>query len=70
MAKHTPSTPFGGHEAPSDTAMSLAFGEAMTCMHNFITAARDFEDIDTVRTRPTRPGRLKRSSPTSASRTL
>lgn len=45
MAKHTPTTPFGGHEAPPETTMSRAFRKAMTCMNTFIAAERDLEDV-------------------------
>lgn len=45
MTKQTPIMPDLGHEAPLETAISVAFRNVLSTMHAFIDAERDLEDI-------------------------
>jgi hypothetical protein len=45
MTKHSPITPTGGHEAPPETELMLAFCKSLTCMQAFLLAELDLDYI-------------------------
>lgn len=45
MTTQTPITPTGGHEAPPETELMLAFCKSMTCIQTFLLAELDLDDV-------------------------
>lgn len=45
MTTQTLITPTGGHEAPTETELMLAFCKSMTCMQTFLLAELDLDEV-------------------------